>query len=552
MLVRYLILFLSLSLFTLNCKAQEQTKSIVDVLFETVETSGVDAAIQKYHDLKKTKLDEYKFDAGELTTLSRKLMAEEHLQDALVFSKLNVELFPENYRAHSNLGQCYLNMTDNALAIQSYNIALDLATKFETNERRKKFFTQNFKAKIYQTENFSPRTEKTFNYIVFFGGMPAGLWDMKNLANFKSENQGHRLSYDLNNLYSNPVPIEVPGKFETKFMGDVTGTFIGGVYREHIEKGEIADISELWIEENWDKQFPENFKRMVTYEGKQYIVPQAFQFNPIWYRKDIFEKHGWQTPKTWDELLALCDKIHAAGYSPFTVAASDWPPPVARWFTILNLRLNGPEFHEQVMQGDIPYTDNRIRQVFNHWSQLFEHNAFHDSTGWNTYGQGIRDIATGKAIMYNLGEWIFESLQDSTAQVMDFFPVPVINPKVTSAEIVHAYGSFLHTKAKNQAKAKDLIRYLGSVESQTSNVKQLKRINANMGIDQNLYTDVQKRLFEKVKETEVLVPLFEFNTEAKLAQAGLEAFVAFWRKPENVEQVLKDWEAKRVQLMTAK
>ena len=260
---------------------------------------------------------------------------------------------------------------------------------------------------------------------------------MENLVGFRSSNPGTEISYDSNNLYFSPVPTAVPAKFDTKLMGDLTTSFVGGVYRKHIMNGDIADISAIWSEEGWDRQFPESFKLMASYEGRQYFVPQAFQFNPIWYRKDIFEAHGWRPPQTWDALLQLCDKIRAAGYVPFTVGAADWPPPVARWFTILNLRLNGPEFHEQVMLGNIVYTDPRIMDVFNHWHQLFEHHAFDDSSGWNTYGKGLRDIITGKALMYNLGEWIFESIPDSTPEVLDFFPVPVINPEVTPAEIVH-------------------------------------------------------------------------------------------------------------------
>src|SRR5207249_3349841 len=36
----------------------------------------------------------------------------------------------------------------------------------------------------------------------------------------------------------------------------------------------------------------------------------------IWYNKGMFEAHGWATPRTWDELFALCEKIKSAGIAP--------------------------------------------------------------------------------------------------------------------------------------------------------------------------------------------------------------------------------------------
>ena len=46
------------------------------------------------------------------------------------------------------------------------------------------------------------------------------------------------------------------------------------------------------------------------------------------------------------------------------------------WFTHINQRLNGPDFHEQLMRGEVSYTDPRVRSVFDHYAQLFEAQLF--------------------------------------------------------------------------------------------------------------------------------------------------------------------------------
>ncbi|NIR51591.1 extracellular solute-binding protein [candidate division KSB1 bacterium] len=525
-----------------------QKKPIANVLYAIIQESGGDAAIKQYRDLKANHADEYDFSEPQLNRLGYKLMGETKHDAALKVFKLNVEMFPNSPNVYDSLGECYLVTGRHERAARNYKKALKILADTDMPANRKKFLENNAKMKLLEAENFEPKTAETLNYVAYYGGVPASKWDMKNLVEFQKQHPEVKMSYDGNNLYSRPVPHSVPAKLAPDFKADVISSFVGGVYREFVEKDRIADISNLWKEEGWDDQFPESFKRMVTYKGKQYFVPQAFQFNPIFYRKDIFKKHGWQPPKSWDDLLQLCDEINAAGYSPFTVSAQGWPPPVARWFTILNLRLNGPEFHEQVMRGKVAFTDPKIKNVFQYWAQLFEHNAFSDSSGWNNYQKGIQEITSGKAVMYNLGEWLYESLNDEQKELFDFFAVPEINPDVKQAEIVHTYGAFIVSNSRHPRQARALLRFLGSKESQRSNVKELSRINANVMVDQKHYTDVQRRLFEHVKNTEILVPLFEFNTEAKLAEAGIKTFVAFWRHPENVDQILEDWEAKRLEI----
>lgn len=41
----------------------------------------------------------------------------------------------------------------------------------------------------------------------------------------------------------------------------------------------------------------------VTMDGTVWGVPFSNGFNLLWYRKDLYEKHGLEAPKTWDELL---------------------------------------------------------------------------------------------------------------------------------------------------------------------------------------------------------------------------------------------------------
>ena len=58
----------------------------------------------------------------------------------------------------------------------------------------------------------------------------------------------------------------------------------------------------------------------VSYLGKWYAYPVDFKSWGIFYNVDMFEKNGWEIPKTETELLDLCQKMLDAGISPW----ADW------------------------------------------------------------------------------------------------------------------------------------------------------------------------------------------------------------------------------------
>lgn len=521
-----------------------QPAGIAEIIHKTILADGVEAAIAQYKSLKNSQPDSYDFSEGQLNNLGYQLMGEGRMAEAGKILRLNIEQFPNSANVYDSYAEYQMLQGNNAAAIKNYHIVLEKLAEAEMPAPQKNFFINNAKSKIFQAENFQAPSAEAVNYTAYVGGNPAEKWDMHNLATYKTEKEAP-LSYKSFNLYRSPVPRSIPTPFTSQFKADVISGFVRGVYRDYVASGEIADISGLWESEGWNEAFPESFRDMSSYNGKQYFVPQAFQFNPIWYRTDIFDTLKLSPPQSWEELLTLCDKLHAAGYLPFTVSARGWPPPVARWFTILNLRLNGAEFHETVMQGKVAYTDDRIREVFQYWGQLFEHHAFSDTVTQTNYAQAVRELASGKAAMYNLGEWLFESWPANLNDKLDFFIVPNIRPEVPRAEIVHAYGAFLTAAGKEKPAAKTLLRYLGNQASQQSNTDSLKRIVPHNKVTTAHYSEVQHRLFETVKNTGTLVPLFEFNTDPRMAQAGLQAFVAFCKNPKDIESVLQQLEAKR-------
>ena len=206
---------------------------------------------------------------------------------------------------------------------------------------------------------------RPFVFSSHFGGGPAGEWDVANAEAFFAQYPDLVTRIKRTDYYRAYVNRTIHNEVTSNNPPDVISASLNGNLREYARQGLIADITDMWEEQGWDDIFPPSVKAMSSVDGRQYFVPQAIQWNGIFYRIDVMEEARVEPPTTWAELLVVCDALNEQGITPFVIPAStQWPPPMGFWFTHINLRLNGPDFHEQLMNGEVAYTDGRVKAVF--------------------------------------------------------------------------------------------------------------------------------------------------------------------------------------------
>ncbi|MDR1467789.1 MAG: extracellular solute-binding protein [Spirochaetaceae bacterium] len=83
---------------------------------------------------------------------------------------------------------------------------------------------------------------------------------------------------------------------------------------------EYVDQKSPYSNGRWRDQF--NFQlQTVDLARQDLIVLNLESVQVLWeYNKDIFAKVGVKPPKTWNELIAVCEKLQAAGYQPISIA----------------------------------------------------------------------------------------------------------------------------------------------------------------------------------------------------------------------------------------
>jgi len=109
--------------------AYDNRTSIADTLAATIASSGVDQAVQQYHDLKSASLATYNFDEAELNALGYQLIKGNKFKEAIRIFQLNVEAYPHSANTYDSLAEGYMDDGNRVLALTNYQRSLELNPK---------------------------------------------------------------------------------------------------------------------------------------------------------------------------------------------------------------------------------------------------------------------------------------------------------------------------------------------------------------------------------------------------------------------------------------
>ncbi len=132
------------------------------------------------------------------------------------------------------------------------------------------------------------------------------------------------------------------------------------------------------------------------------------------------------------------------GLIPMAFADKDGWPAMGT-FDILNMRVNGYQFHVDLMAGNEKWTDPRVTAVFEAWKKLLPY--YSDGALGLTWQEGAQQLMTDpqKAGMYFLGTFATQQATDpAIAADVDFFPFPTLGTEFDGELGIDAPDRRLH------------------------------------------------------------------------------------------------------------
>ncbi|HET7397146.1 MAG TPA: ABC transporter substrate-binding protein [Intrasporangium sp.] len=331
---------------------------------------------------------------------------------------------------------------------------------------------------------------------------------------------------------------------------DVFTWFAGYRMQFFAQKDLIGDVSDVW--KSITGMSDALKKASTAPDGKQYFVPSTYYPWAIFYRKSVFAKHGYQAPKTLDELKTLGAQMQKDGLVPIAFGDKDGWPAMGT-FDQLNLRINGYDFHVALMGGKESWTDPKVKKVFDTWAGLLPlHQP--DSLG-RTWQEAAQSLQQGKSGMYLLGAFVAQQFPKGAEQDdLDFFTFPEVDSAIgTDAIEAPIDGYMMSKRPKNEAAAKKLLQFISTPAAQNIAVKADPSVIAtNDGADQSGYTALQKKSVEFVKSAKSIAQFMDRDTRPDFASTVMiPAIQDFIKNPKDIDGLTSKIEAQKKSIFTA-
>lgn len=239
----------------------------------------------------------------------------------------------------------------------------------------------------------------------------------------------------------------------------------------------------------WGETFEPQILKLGRKDGKQFVLPYFFNVQGWWYNPDVFAKNGWTPPKTYDELLALCEKIKAAGIAPITFQGK-YPYYMMEGMLLpWAASIGGIQVVNDV-QNLVPgaWKSPAMLQAARMVRELRDKGFFQAGAVGMSHTESQTEFLAGRAAMIPCGTWLYsemKSVMPPNAK-MEFLMPPVVAGGTgdPTAILISIEPWMVPSAAKNANAAIALFKHMTSLEKAKQFVTDKGTLMAIRGSDE--------------------------------------------------------------------
>ena len=211
-------------------------------------------------------------------------------------------------------------------------------------------------------------------------------------------------------------------------MPDMFGCTTGNMFELMFEDGIIMDLTG---QEFLSSVEPSSLE-MSTYNGKNWRLPYSLSCYGLYVRTDIFEEQGLALPTTWDELMDVCEKLTAAGITPF--ALPDKTMVYQRMERMMSFMSEDDTEFKQIAAGELEAKDSNLLQNYANAALQIVNYMTPESLGAE-YTESYQQLIAGQAAMTINGGWSLATLKDYDPDIKVAL-IPMPNPTGEESKVV--------------------------------------------------------------------------------------------------------------------
>jgi multiple sugar transport system substrate-binding protein len=371
---------------------------------------------------------------------------------------------------------------------------------------------------------------------------------LKGLVAAYEKKSGNKVTYNAteSNAFQNNLSQYLQGTPDDAFQ------WMAGYRMQFFaEQGLLEDISDVW--KDLEGQYDNSYKIASTgLDGKQYFVPQSWYPWGLHYRKSMVKELGLDPENiaTFDDMIKMFDAMKKKGLVGF--AAGDkggWE--AMGTFDIINARVNGYQFHVDLLAGREKWTDQRVIDVFKQWELLLPYtNKNVLDLEWDGAMQLLLQKKAGSTLM---GSWFGGNFKEKSQEDYDdlwIVPFPEINPEHGVDTIDAPIDGFcVAANGGNTGVGKDFIKFAGDKEGMQAMLDTgVPMTSANKNQDTSSYDAFQKQQLNVMSQAKYITQFLDRDTRPDFAGPVVGPAIQSWYKnPKDVNKIVDSlqaqWEA---------
>ncbi len=236
-----------------------------------------------------------------------------------------------------------------------------------------------------------------------------------------------------------------------------------------MERGALSDLSDMPEADRVLPEVQELVDQYATYPGRTSVLPYSVMAASVIYNTEIFEQQGLEVPETYDELIAVCERLSAAGVTPFYATLKD-PWTVAQgWFDYtVGGEIDVAGFYDEMNDlgtevgpdSDVSF-QRTLAEPVERMTTLIDEYANEDAAS-RAYGDGNLAFAQGRAAMYLQGPWALGEIAKTDPDLeLGTFPLPMTDdPADLRVRVNIDLAAWIPEASRHQEEARDFLSYL--------------------------------------------------------------------------------------------
>ena len=400
--------------------------------------------------------------------------------------------------------------------------------------------TENSLSNEDETQEIIPQQVTEISFYTYFNSDKQETRMIEIIEKFQQEH--HQVKVNLKTFSKDVFMDKYKEWIISETPPDVMSFSAGDKLTDLAEKNLISPLNEIF-KAGYDMDFPSQFQQHIGLNSVQYILPMGWEWFALYYNKSLFDEHGLSLPKSYSELMNLCKALKDKGLIPLSIGIRDDMTQLNAWFDYLTISLKGITFYNDLIAGDIDFTDQKVKQVIEAVKDHVSKGYFNNDYTNLSIEEAIRKVDDGEAFMTIIGQSSLNHFSNLSLEGdLGYFNFP-INDSAKDIARIHIEGVMVPEKSVNKPQAKLFAKFMATKEVQQNFNENTSLIPANKKtFFENLHSEV---LMDTMLNTEQTYLGYDKSSPEGIAEYLSEGIKSILSGSESIDSFLFSMEKER-------